>query len=142
MLAKKNNAKKSASTIGKRLEEKNRDKWPLGIAGNHIVGTNGIVRGAIVRSGRCRIERAVQHLYPLELSRDRPRSHLLCWMTDFPRVKNKRRGFYNNVWCDKCTIIPSDKDSSRPSHRKGRKMDNASVQKLVRCIFAKFYLFI
>ena len=58
-----------------QAEEKNRGKWPLGIARNHIVGTDGIVRGAIVRSGRSCIERAVQHLYPLELSRDRQRSH-------------------------------------------------------------------
>ena len=67
---------------------------------------------------------------------------LLFWMTNFPQVKNKRPGFYNNVWCDKFTIIPSDKDSSRPSHTKGRKIDNASVQKHVRWIFANFYLFI
>ena len=59
-----------------KAEERNRGKWPLGIAGNHIVDTDGIVRGVIVRSGRSRIERAVQHLHPLELSRDRPRSHL------------------------------------------------------------------
>ena len=51
-------------------------KWPLGIVENHIVGTDGIVKGAKLRSGKSRFERAVQHLYPLELSCDRLRPHL------------------------------------------------------------------
>lgn len=58
-----------------RVEERDRGKWPLGIVENVIVGTDGIVRGAVLRSGKSRIERAVQHLYPLELSCDRPRPH-------------------------------------------------------------------
>ena len=35
-----------------------------------IVGRDGIVRGGILRAGKNNMERAVQHLYPLELSCD------------------------------------------------------------------------
>ena len=59
-----------------QAKERNRGKWPLGIVENLIVGTDGVVRGAVLRSGKSRIERAVQHLYPLEFSCDRPRPHL------------------------------------------------------------------
>lgn len=59
-----------------QAEERNRGKWPLGIVENVIVGTDGVVRGAVLRSGKSHIERAVQHLYPLELSCDRQRPHL------------------------------------------------------------------
>ena len=36
-----------------------------------ISGRDGIVREAKLRAGKCYLERAVQHLYPLELSCDR-----------------------------------------------------------------------
>ena len=65
----------------------------------------------------------------------------LCCMTDLPWVKEKRPGLYNNVWCDKCIrSYQLTKDSSRPSHAKVHKIDNASVQKHVRWIFVMFYL--
>ena len=54
-----------------KSEEKNRGKWPLGIVEELIVGNNEVVRGARLRAGKSHIERAVQHLYPLELSCDR-----------------------------------------------------------------------
>jgi hypothetical protein len=50
--------------------EQNRNKWPLGIVETLIVGKDGAVRAARLRSGRDRLERAVQYLYPLELSCD------------------------------------------------------------------------
>ena len=57
-------------------QERNRGKWPLGIVEDLIVGTDGAIRGAVLRAGKSRIERAVQQLYPLELSCDRQRPHL------------------------------------------------------------------
>ena len=51
--------------------ERNRNSWPLGIVQRLIVGRDGVVRGARLRTGRSYIERPVQHLYPLELSCDR-----------------------------------------------------------------------
>ena len=67
---------------------------------------------------------------------------VLCCVTDLPRVKEKRPGFYNNVWCDKCIrSLQVTKDSSRPSHAKVHKIDNAKVQKHVIWIFVIFYLF-
>ena len=50
--------------------ERNRNHWPLGIVDGLIVGRDGVVRAARLRAGRNHMERAVQHLYPLELSCD------------------------------------------------------------------------
>ena len=54
-----------------KSEERNRGKWPLGVIVQLIIGRDGIVRGARLRAGKGHLERAVQHLYPLELSCDR-----------------------------------------------------------------------
>ena len=54
-----------------RTEDKNRGKWPLGIIESLIVGNDGAVRGAKLRVGKSNVERAIQQLYPLELSCDR-----------------------------------------------------------------------
>ena len=65
-----------------------------------------------------------------------------CCMTDLPGVKEKRPGLYNDVWCDKyIRSYQLTKDSSKPSHAKVHKIDNASVQTHVRWIFVMFYLF-
>ena len=52
-------------------EERNRNCWPLGIIEKLIVGRDGVVRAAKVRTRKTVLERAIQHLYPLELSCDR-----------------------------------------------------------------------
>ena len=54
-----------------RSEERNRGRWSLGIVTELIRGKHGIVRGMKLQSGTGYIERAVQHLHPLELSCDR-----------------------------------------------------------------------
>ena len=51
-------------------EERNRGKWKIGIVVNLIRGRDGIVRAAKLRTGTTHIERAVQHLYPMELECD------------------------------------------------------------------------
>lgn len=53
-------------------ESRDRNTWKLGIIEELIVGRDGIVRGAKLRAGRGILEQAVQQLYPLELSVDRP----------------------------------------------------------------------
>ena len=50
---------------------RNRNCWPLGIIETLIVGRDQVVRGAKLRVGETVSERAVQHLYPLELSCDK-----------------------------------------------------------------------
>ena len=48
-------------------------------AGNHRefdVGNGGVVRGAKLRAGKSYVERAIQQLYPLELSCDRQTSEV------------------------------------------------------------------
>ena len=52
-------------------EDRNRNKWKLGIVEGLITRRDGIVRAAKLRAGKTILERAVQQLYPLELSCDR-----------------------------------------------------------------------
>ncbi|XP_028408199.1 uncharacterized protein LOC114530777 [Dendronephthya gigantea] len=51
-----------------KSDERDRNKWKLGIVENLI--RDGVVRVAKLRAGKGHLERAVQHLYPLELSCD------------------------------------------------------------------------
>ena len=53
-----------------KSDERNRHKWKLGIVEDLIAGRDGVVRVARLRAGKNHLERAVQHLYPLELSCD------------------------------------------------------------------------
>jgi hypothetical protein len=66
--------KSSAPMVGKvviiKSEERNRGKWKIGVVEELITGIDSVVRGAIVRTGKSVMERAVQHLFPLELSCD------------------------------------------------------------------------
>ena len=47
-----------------QADERNRVKWPLGIVENLKVDTDGVVRGAVLWSGKSRVQRAIQQLYP------------------------------------------------------------------------------
>jgi hypothetical protein len=51
-------------------DEKKRGKWSLGVVEELVAGKDGEVRVAKVRSKKSHLERAVQQLYPLELSCD------------------------------------------------------------------------
>ena len=51
-------------------EERNWGKWKIGIITNLITGRDNIVRAARLRAGKAYLERAIQQLYPLELSCD------------------------------------------------------------------------
>lgn len=58
-------------------EDQPRNRWKLAIVTRLITGKDNITRGAVLKTGKGTIERAVQHLHPLELSCDRqPRQHL------------------------------------------------------------------
>ena len=56
-----------------RDEDRNRNKWKLGIVSELIEGKDNIIGGAQVRTANGKLERAIQHLYPLELSCDKPK---------------------------------------------------------------------
>jgi hypothetical protein len=56
-----------------KTDEKNRGEWPLGIIEELIMGKDGVIRVAKVHAGKGRLERAVQHLFPLELLYDQKR---------------------------------------------------------------------
>ena len=44
--------------------------WKYGIVTKLISGRDGVIRGAKLRAGKDHLERAVQHLYPMELRCD------------------------------------------------------------------------
>ena len=53
--------------------ERNRGKWNIGIVNKLIKGRDGVVRAIRLRAGKSYLERAIQHLYPMELSCDQQR---------------------------------------------------------------------
>ena len=52
-------------------DEKNRSMWKLGIVDKLLTGKDGKTRAIRLRAGKSYLERAVQHLYPLEIACDR-----------------------------------------------------------------------
>ena len=56
-----------------RDEDRKRNAWKLGVVCGVIEGKDNVVRGARVRTSNGNLERAVQHIYPLELSCDEPK---------------------------------------------------------------------
>ena len=52
-------------------DDRNRNNWKLGIVEDVIAGRDGIVRVAKLRTGKATLERAIQQLYPFELTCDR-----------------------------------------------------------------------
>ena len=50
--------------------ERNRGKWNMGIVVKLFQGRDGVVRAVRLRAGKSYLERAVQHLFPSELSCD------------------------------------------------------------------------
>jgi hypothetical protein len=72
----KHNNKKFTLKVGDvvimiiKSDERNRNKWKLGIVEDLIAGRDGVVRLAKLRAGKSHLKRAVQHLYLLELSCD------------------------------------------------------------------------
>ena len=57
-----------------RGDEKNRAHWKTGIVIELIPGRDGVVRVVRLRAGKSFLERAIQHLYPLEISCDNVKS--------------------------------------------------------------------
>jgi Family of unknown function (DUF5641) len=51
-------------------EHRNRGSWKVGVVEDLITGKDNVVRGVKLRVGKTVLERAIQHLYPLELSCD------------------------------------------------------------------------
>ena len=67
----KNKVKNSSPDVGEVVmikgDHKSRGKWTIGVVTKTYVGKDGIVRAVELRTSRCILERAIQHLYPLEL---------------------------------------------------------------------------
>ena len=63
--------KKVGDVVIIKGDERNRGKWDLGIVQRLIEGRDGVVRAVKLRAGKSYLDRAPQHLYPMELSCDR-----------------------------------------------------------------------
>ena len=53
-----------------RTDDQNRGKWPLAIVQQLCLGPDGLTRAVLLKTKNGKIERPVQHLYPLELHCD------------------------------------------------------------------------
>ena len=63
---------KAGDVVLIKNDERNRGKWNIGIVAEQIKGRDGVVRAVRLRAGKSYLERAVQQLYPMELSCDAP----------------------------------------------------------------------
>ena len=54
-----------------KSDEKNRGQWNIGIVDQLISGRDGCIRAVKLRAGKSYLERAVDHIYPLELLTER-----------------------------------------------------------------------
>ena len=77
-----------------KTDEQSRGKWPLEMIEELIVGKDGVVRAAEVRTGKNQLERAIQRLFPLELSCDR-RSEEIQLNAEAESFKLKRQAAVN-----------------------------------------------
>ena len=67
----------------------------MGIVDDLITGRDGVVRAVKLRSGKSHLKRAIQHLYPLELTCDRktgrPGNNMNPDATEFTAINAKDR---------------------------------------------------
>ena len=61
---------KAGDVVLLKSENKNRGAWPLGIIEETYPGKDNVVRAVRVKTSTGSLERAVQHLYPMELNCD------------------------------------------------------------------------
>ena len=62
--------RRNGSTVIIQNESKNRNVWKLGIVTDLMKGKDGVVRRTKVKATNGNVERAIQHLYLLELTCD------------------------------------------------------------------------
>ena len=68
--SKKESEVKAGEVVVIKGEEQNRAQWNTGIITGIYPGKDSKVKAVKLRTGKCYLERAVQHLYPLEISCD------------------------------------------------------------------------
>ena len=90
-------------------EERNRGKWNIGIITNLIIGRDGVVRAARLRAGKSYLERAVQQLYPLELSCDMAKQRVQDQLNPEAKTFRPRRRAAANA-AETVKIIAEEED--------------------------------
>lgn len=71
-------------------DEKNRGKWNIGIVRKLNKGRDGVIRSAKLQTGKSILERALQHMYPMELSCQREEDREPKFNLSTPESKPKR----------------------------------------------------
>ena len=72
-------------------DKRNRNQWKLAVVTKLIKGRDGIIRGASLKTSKETLERAIQHLYPLELTCLQPSSTLNPTAPEFNYNAKPRR---------------------------------------------------
>ena len=83
-------------------DQKPRNTWKLAVVKRVITGRDGIVRAAQLKTTNGYLERAIQHLFPLELNCNVTQTSQLSNLTQLPRsmTETQRR-------CSSCSINES-----------------------------------
>eukprot|EP00112_Aurelia_sp_Birch-Aquarium-sp1_P019404 Seg4793.1 transcript_id=Seg4793.1/GoldUCD/mRNA.D3Y31 product="hypothetical protein" protein_id=Seg4793.1/GoldUCD/D3Y31 len=90
-------------------EERNRGKWSIGIITNFITGRDGVMRAAKLRAGKSYLEKAVQQLYPLQLSCDVTKLRVQDQLNPEARAFRLRRRAAADA-AEKLRIIAAEED--------------------------------
>ena len=85
-----------------RGDKRNRGKWRIGIIESFIIGRDGVIRGVGVRTGKSNLERQVQQLFPMELSRDKNSPHDTQSDTKEPKAETRTSTRTATVVARKC----------------------------------------
>ena len=103
---------RKGSAVNFQSDSTNRNTWKLGIVSETIKGKDGIARGAKVKTANGVLERAIQQLYPLELS---------CDESNFKKPNPSAPTF------EPCTAIERRGSCSQSPHTRSRRRRRSAV---------------
>ena len=81
---------KCGDVVMVKTDNKNRGTWPLAIVNQVYPGKNGVIRGVQLKTANGKLERPVQHLYPLELECDLTPAVKPCLNPEAPDFRPRR----------------------------------------------------
>ena len=88
-------------------DDRNRNKWKLGVVDQMIKGKDDVVRAVRLRAGKSFLERPIQHLFPLELSCDlKPKKQLDVQAKEFVPKRMAAKAARENI-----RLIASEEES-------------------------------
>ena len=88
-------------------DDRNRNKWKLGVVDQMIKGKDDVVRAVRLRAGKSFLKRPIQHLFPLELSCDlKPKKQLDVQAKEFVPKRMAAKAARENI-----RLIASEEES-------------------------------